>query len=606
MGALHMPLTIRYSQPTLEALFTATHVYRVPRYQRPFSWQATEIDQLWADVSDVTPAGFFIGPAVIYEPTDHDGESDVREIIDGQQRLTSLQVLIALIRDRFIGLGNPYDEYGQRLSDVPHNLIWRVGQPPSFRLQTSEQHREILEDFVLRAADDPARRRIEDRQQLLTADNVTRVQSKTLIDAYKRLSAHLTTFLEASADPLGALRQLQAALFRRVTFVVLDMTNLDDAFVLFETLNQRGRRLSATDLVKSHLLGRISADANGNAAAVNAAADSWDDVVEEFRGSDTTQFLRHYLLLRSPRVRAADIFPKFRDQVGEVGSHAALDEVASFGYLYAEFLHPSQGGLQELLLDLRGTGVDTLRVALLPARRWLDEQTFIQFARLTERLAFRWTTVGGNAQQLESLFQRAAHILFESQGTQVAAARDLLADPAVMPSDTAFKEAVAVGSPGKTPSLGAYVLRKVERATAPGDIYIPPPAVVHVEHIMPKGATPFWRARLGNHLEYGEVVQRWGNLTLLLAELNQSIKNGDWNVKKHGAQGHAGYDASAVRLTTDLLPLPDWNEDLISLRTKWIAIWASRIWSDDPDNTDDLPAFAETIDHPEVLDAFWP
>ncbi len=152
---------------------------------------------------------------------------------------TPEKLMIALIRDKYIDLDDPFDEFGQRLSDFPLPAL-EDGGAPSYRLRTSEHHREILEDFILRRPGDPARKNIYDKEHLAAADEGGRIHSKGLIAAYKRLSAHLDSYLSSSPDQLGALRQLQRGLFKYVTFVVLDMKDLDDAFVLFETLNQRG------------------------------------------------------------------------------------------------------------------------------------------------------------------------------------------------------------------------------------------------------------------------------------------------------------------------------------------------------------------------------
>ena len=87
-------MEIGYSQPSVQQLFTVTFQYRVPAYQRAYAWELRHVDDFWNDVSTAGPHGHFLGPVVLHAATD-----DVRDVIDGQQRLTTVQLLLSLLRD---------------------------------------------------------------------------------------------------------------------------------------------------------------------------------------------------------------------------------------------------------------------------------------------------------------------------------------------------------------------------------------------------------------------------------------------------------------------------------------------------------------------------
>ena len=100
-----------------------------------------------------------------------------------------------------------------------------------------------------------------------------------------------------------------------------------------------------------------------------------------------------------------------------------------------------------------------------------------------------------------------------------------------MPSDDRFRKAFTDQALGYA-YVAAYALRKIELAIAPGEKTIKPSQQVHVEHIMPKSGTDCWKRRNNSEKAYEEVVQKWGNLTLLLKKLNESVSNGEWETKR--------------------------------------------------------------------------
>ena len=86
-------MEIGYSQPSVQSLFTVTYQYRVPPYQRGYAWEACHVDDFWDDVSTVGEHGHFMEPCLLHNPG-----NDVRHVIDGQQRLTTLLMTLSLIQ----------------------------------------------------------------------------------------------------------------------------------------------------------------------------------------------------------------------------------------------------------------------------------------------------------------------------------------------------------------------------------------------------------------------------------------------------------------------------------------------------------------------------
>ena len=134
-------------------------------------------------------------------------------------------------------------------------------------------------------------------------------------------------------------------------------------------------------------------------------------------GGDISGFLRHYLLMRHPRVKKSDVFPFFKKDVKKLGPDKTLKELSAMGERYAELLKPPEDepALYEVLTNLKGTSVDTYRIALLPARAFVDKARFVQFAEVAEILSFRWIVDGGNG-RCWILSGGSQHDLLERRG----------------------------------------------------------------------------------------------------------------------------------------------------------------------------------------------
>jgi hypothetical protein len=586
-------LDIGYSQPSVQELFTVTHQYVVPPYQRPYAWEPRNVDDFWNDVSGVGDHEHFLGPMVLHNPG-----NDTRAVIDGQQRLTTIQLLLALIRDKYVDLGNP-EVGGEKRSEAPQSLIRQSGYATRYRLQSGAANRSVLEDFVLRRPSDVERKTFKNKRHLEGLSKVERARNKDLIEAWGRLDRHVDKYLAEGSDPLKRLEELERGLVTRVSLVVLDVKDLEDAYLLFETLNDRGLRLSAADLLKSHLLQKFHERHPSDAASSEKAASTWDEMVDGLGGGDISGFLRHFLLRAHPKVRKADVFPVFKRDVADAGPEATLADLSEMGRLYAEIARPTNDGsdVSQVLADLNSTSVDSHRIALLPGLRVLATKDFLALARVAEILSFRWVVTGGNAQELEELYQEAARLIHASQGRDIASALNLLRT--AWPTDEAFREEFARETLGYE-YVASYALRKIEAALDPHEKVIKAPSQVHVEHIMPRTPTDFWLERAGDDVPYDQTVRRWGNLTLLLGKVNSSISNGDWDAKKHGAAGTGGYSTSAIVMTRTLASLPDWDATLIDLRARWLAIVATRVWSSEQ-SLAHVPALLDAIQDPDLV-----
>jgi hypothetical protein len=551
-------------QSLKKLLSTDEQQFRIPPYQRPYSWTSEEVDDLWEDLLDNLPTGHFLGSLVLSTENE-----SLPLVIDGQQRLTTLMLLMAAVRDQCHQ--RDMAEQVQRIDKRLTADDFATGDG-RFKFKTGSVNWPVFRDFFLRSPIDPGR-----KTDLAALDKDVRARNRLLLENAARLRGHLESHLAGlSADDQRVwLADFDKTLLQRAEFVVIEVSDLGDAFLLFETLNDRGLQLSAADLLKSHLLGQIASKESDE--DVEAASRRWDEVLEELGAQvDVTRFLRHYLLGSVPKVNKEEVFDHFKKRVKSVGAHAVLDEISTAAHAYGEFENPqrvSHEPTRRVLNDLQTLRAVTCYVALLPARRYLSEIDFVEFARLAEVLTYRYSSVVGyGSKELERKYHEAAKLLIESHGAAVAEARSVLIG--MMPSSEIFVREFERQTMGRQYLL-KYTLRKIEESLATSkEKELKTSGLVHIEHIMPQQPSQPWRDSLGADLELHEqYLNRWGNLTLLYWDLNITASNDSFSHKV------TLYDKSEVELTRRLCRERVWGIAEIEARQRWLGRVADRLWS---------------------------
>lgn len=540
--------------------------FRIPPYQRPYSWTTEQVDDLWNDLVDNLGSGHFLGSIVMST------EKEFRpQVIDGQQRLTTLMVLLGALRDECAARGMT-----QQVKRIEHRLVADdlAEGDGYFKFKTGRVNWPVFRDFVLRSPSDPRRQDVGGADSL---DRDARARNKPLLTNIARVRALLGSTLSRVPEDQqsGWLDRFNKNLMERVELVVIEVKDLADAFLLFETLNDRGLQLSAGDLLKSHLLGEI-AKKKVDEEDVDAAAVQWDAMLEDLGAHvDVSRFLRHYLLGTRPTVKKDEVFGHFKELVKAQGADHVLRDIRRAAASYGEFEAPERvahDATRRVLTDLQTLRAMTCYIALLPARRYLSELEFIEFARLTEVLTYRYSSVTGlGTNDVERRYHEAAKMINDSEGARLEDARAVLL--AAMPGREQFLVAFEQLTMGRQYLL-TYTLRKIEKAlTLSRETELKTSALVHIEHVMPQKLSSAWKQDLGADTErHTEYVNKWGNLTLFFAGLNIPASNKSFVEKKRY------YAESQVVLTTNLVGVPTWGPAQIDERQRWLADVAERLW----------------------------
>lgn len=569
-------------QFSLSSLLGGGNKIRIPEYQRNYAWDANNIDQYFEDLATVVESkeDHFFGPIVLLD----EGNLEY-SVIDGQQRLTTTIMLLSLIRDRLHGMENPNHLIGGTplpLKTLVDQML-KLNNFVEYRFTANHQIKHIFHDYILIDPSAPVRQELTKGGKGL--NQVEKQATRSLRSAYFRLKEALGGLLHEHANNEEELKQFLFELINALkdSLKVLRITVPDenDAYVLFETLNDRGVRLSAADLLKSYTL----REAKGlSDVDVEDIIGQWDLAVERLGEYSFEKFLRHYLLSAQDKEKVQNkrIFAMFKERIGTIGALKNLEEIAEASYVYAILLNKKIETLDDDLnatLDRINMFSDTHRVFLLPVFSGeFSDQLLRYAARATEMLAFRWTLRGGNAQVLENLYQRyAGRVRDEALPNKTGALTQILEDlMKEAPNDEEIHNEMMSAAPKA--NLVEYVVTRVEGALS-GDLlrwtkqptwrdqFAPKSPSIDsnwYEMIAPENAT-------GEEKAYEDFSQMWGNQTLVEFELDGSLRHTNWAKKVAGTIEHKGLGESQVQLNRDVADQTQWTKELILARTKWMA-----------------------------------
>lgn len=576
--------------------------FSVPDFQRNYSWTEVEIRQFWQDIEAVLEgqsADHFMGPIVVLETL-----SGRTPLIDGQQRITTLAILAAVIRDYLmIEMENPTLEVNGASFFISQNFlkILFINDMTTPRLQSNYQIGRIFEDYVVRNPSTPERKSFSSRPIMLSKKE-QRI-ARNLESAQAILTTLSKSWIQknsATEDRKKAIQKLYEVASNKIQFLYIEVGNEEDAFTIFETLNDRGLKLSASDLIKSYLLRRIIEQ---NPATDRAEIiEQWEKIPSYLENYDISSFLRHYLLTQEEvPVQKKKIFSLLKTDVEEgarqnpKSAKNKLDELINSAFHYGrllgtESIAEDSPEIQRRLGLLEMVG-DSYRVFLLRVLQLgYTEDNFLLAIKSVEKIAFRWAICGENAQQLETKFQNYAHDLLPGNLDNLKqVCLKLIMDA---PNDETFGSVFTSRSSRDT-RMQAYLMRSLCFGITGSDVTTSR-FEVSVEHIAPQNPLPEsgseWYEKIapveteGDNPTYEDYIYRWGNITILEKKLNSSVGQNIWKIKREGKPGSEaiskfkGYRASNIEVVKHLLDIESWTAALIDRRSEWIATQALIYW----------------------------
>lgn len=555
MKAIDRPLT---------KIIDGTTQFVIPVFQRDYNWTEAECEQLWKDVltiaTDSTDRRHFLG-SLVYVSTGDSSPGFTRWLlIDGQQRLTTLTLLLIALRDHIA------DSKWQGSEDGP-----TTKRIDSYFLKNKKEEGNRRYKLMLRRHDQAT------LGALLTRDVPPSDLSERISDNYDFFREQLK-----EANPEDVYQGIGR-------LVVVDVTldrGSDDPQQIFESLNSTGMDLSQSDLIRNFILMRLP-----EREQTRLYETYWSRIENLFRGSEKTfdTFIRDYIALRtnaSKQDKAHEIYFAFRRLFRSTVSESEhldefLQEVLRFGRYHAAFSIGLDAPklLQEPLAQLRRL-VDVPAILVMRLFDCFDAQktmTDVDFANaigLIESYVFRRAICGEQTRGYWLVFANLAYLIDPRKPLEsLAVGFACLGDTYRFPADDEFRQALE-----ERDIYGKRVcFDLLDRLENFNTKELTDTSKYSIEHIMPQGEKlrPEWREMLGEH--WPEIQHQWlhrlGNLTL--TGYNSEYSDRPFEQKK---KIPGGFEESSVRLNKFVREQEKWTVDEMEQRGKQLASQALLIW----------------------------
>jgi hypothetical protein len=556
---------------TFRKLFGNGLVYRIPRFQRDYSWTDVEWEELWEDVLDtMKPEGepaHYLGYLVLQSQ-----DEKTFDVIDGQQRLTTLSIIIlAVLRNlkRLVENGQSADENQQRLDQIRGSYIGYLDPVTLIaksKLSLNRNNDAYYQNYLVPLLALPQR-------GFKASEHSMRKAS----DWFEKRIWEYATPGGNQIDAGVRLAQLVEILSDKLFFTVITVSDELNAYKVFETLNARGVRLSATDLLKNYLFSVLH-KGNVHEHEMQAMDDRWELLVTRLGESDLPDFLRVHWMSRNGLVRHSELFKTIRNKVTtRADVFSLLNNLDADVDSYLGLSSPESSNwsaeLKESASLLRMFGVRQHYALCIAAQRVLSAADFISLLRIIVILSFRYNVIGTRqAGEQERVYADVAAKL--SSGELPGLTDVLERMRGIYPTDVEFKGSFASKELKTTQSrnnkIVRYILCNIEKQMTGAD-HDRDGASLTIEHVLPQNPEDGWEQF--SELEIDASVYRLGNMTLLETTINKEVGNTTYDIKR------AAYETSGFGMTQKIATDNDsWSTNRIESRQNALAKVATGIW----------------------------
>jgi uncharacterized protein with ParB-like and HNH nuclease domain len=535
----------------------------IPLFQRPYTWDNEQWRTLWSDLlacrsSDEKLSPHFMGAIVSLSVTTTPVGVNKHLIIDGQQRLTTVSLLLCALR--------PFMD--DRVRDRIQDFLVNRHDEGADKLKVMPTHDDKAPYDALVSQ----RPRPDGKSQIFKANDFFRKKLETVEE-------------DEGVTPSQILDIIESAL--RVVMINLD-SETEDPYEIFESLNFKGTALSPADLVRNFILMKYRHSLGDDGEQKRIFDQYWQPIEENCREADLPQFLMHYCRMSGREVRKKAIYPQFKAHMDNVAKSAGpvleaeLGKLKAYSGIYPRLFQPERESDERIArpLSLFNTlGVTVcypvlLRLFGLERSGLIDRGEVTTVLALIEDFLIRRAVCNLKNNALDSMFSQVL-VDWVDDGLAFFLQTQLSKQTGNLrwPRDAEFGEQFA-NAPQYGRKSTHYVLWQIERSYAHKEAV--KEDEITIEHILPQTPCEQWYSGLSD-AECKE-MERWADTygNLALTGYNPELGNAPFEKKRKI------YGQSNLQITKVLANEPNWSVDSIRKRGSQLADKACEIWPGPP------------------------
>lgn len=533
----------------LQDIIEGTKQYLIPLFQRTYSWTTKEWEVLWKDLVELNdmenPRTHFIG-SIVNMPTISVPEGVAKYLlIDGQQRLTTIFVLLTLLRNRAREIQN--QEFAEEINNtLLVNPYKKDGD--FFKLMPTQVDRETYQNLING-----------------TPNNIENQLTRAYTFFDKKLK-------QVEIEP-EKLKKIITSYFSVVS-IVLDAD--DNPYLVFESLNAKGRPLTQADLIRNYFFMRIHVDKQEEVYKT-----LWLPM-QSALNDDLTEYIRHYLMKGGNIIKQGDIYYALKENVSTTNAIDYLKELKKYSVYYQRLKYPEfepESDLQKEFTRLNRIEVTTAYPLLLNfysnyAENKITKPQFITILKTLENYLIRRFVCNVATNQLNKIFPTVYPAIEAKYSDNIVEGFKSILQGKGYPKDNEFylrfRETKFYGG-GDRVVKTKLILETLEESFAHKEIV--PFDNLTVEHIMPQTLSEWWQIELGEDWEetHDLFLHTIGNLSL--TAYNTELSNDDFPTKQKTLK------ESHLELNKYFSTISNWTRNEIEQRAEILAKKALEIWN---------------------------
>lgn len=560
-----MAEVLKAIQKSLKDVFSDEYMFKIPVYQRPYAWTTDQADDLLDDLQDAMKRApespYFLGSIVLIKD---DGVPD-SQVVDGQQRLTTLTILFSVLRE--LAHENERDaldtfvrEKGQPYRGTQDRFRLRLGKRDAAFFESNVQENGSLSSFL--QADAP---KLTDSQELI------RSNARHFLEALKKLDH-------------AERKELAMFIAQRCYLVVVTATDQEAAYRIFFVMNDRGMDLSPTDILKATIIGKLPGPEQDH------HGERWEQVEDGLGRDDFRDLFAHIRMIYAKTKLRVTLQADFQDKVlSELNDRPFIDDVLE---PYAAVYEIVTRASFESRRDAEHVNVCLRHLDLLDNFDWVppamsffrrnegDYDAILRFSRALERLAYGLFITRANINERISRYGEILRLIEKDAPTSDYGG-PLQLDPQEK-RDVLEKLDAPIYSPYSR-VMRPLLLRLNSALSEAGVKYTYP--TISIEHVLPQNPAPDseWAHWFSDLDEREYWTHRLANLVLLSFRKNAKASNFEFSRKK--TEYFGGGDVTSFPLTTQVLSRESWTPAVLKERQRsLIGVLASewRLEDDSP------------------------